>query len=120
MPVKFGQPMNAGVARGSNEAQRTGGTAARAAPDGAQTPTVQQGEGPPLARRNAGSAGASANRVALPALQRSVSAPSHPETVAAEICGDAISGRLPMVGRYFPNTFTAAAKTAVKGLLPLL
>jgi hypothetical protein len=81
---------------------------------------VPQGDGPPLARRSAGTSGVNSNRVALTGIQRPSNMPAHPDTVAAELCGDAISGRLTMTGRYFSNALASAAKAAVKGMLPLL
>lgn len=119
MPVNFGQPVNAGVGRGSVEAQRKDGHDARPGAAAAPGP-LHQGDGPPLARRNAGTSGAGVKRVALSELQRSAGTPTHPDTVAAQVCGDAIAGRLSMAGRYFPKALTSAAQAAVKGLLPLV
>ena len=120
MPVNFGQPVNAGVARSSAEAQSTDGHGTRSAPVGPQGVAAPQVDGLPLVRRNAGTAGANSKRATLSEIRRASSRPLHPDTVAAEVCGDAISGRLSMTGRYFSSALTSAVRAAVKGMLPLM
>ena len=114
MSVKFGGPIDPGTSRGTSAARQNDDHAARdRSPD--PVGSLRSGDGPPLPRRNAGLAGMHGHRT-----QAGASAVLRPETVAAEICGQAISGRLPIAGCYSSKALASAAGIASNGVAALL
>ncbi|MCM5681464.1 hypothetical protein M8A51_18200 [Schlegelella sp. S2-27] len=114
MSIKFGRPIEPASIKGTPGTQQQGGPTAGVQPPDA-TGSTHAGDGPPLPRRHAGLSGARSHR-----MQATASAVLHPETVAAEICGQAISGRLPIAGCYSSKALASAAGVASNGVAALL